>query len=872
MTMTRNIRTIPSIGIVLIALLSPLPLRSAAAVSPAAGKPSQVAARMLSLNGRWQAAIGERCPERFVSEVPVPGIVSQAVPTLGEDLDANGKGADVGYEWVWYRHVFRLDEAVAWPRALLHLRAKYNAKVLLNGVEIGEDRHTTYSHGVFDISRALNLRGENTLIVRVGSWNTASPPSRENSTEWWRNSRCPGIWDDVTLELSGTVRIAHIKALPDLRRESVDCTITVENSGCRARTVRLAAVVRDNAAEMTRIDTLCRLEKGTTTVALRLSGAGLQPWEPGREGAARLYRIDTRIADAQGRELARHDVRFGYRSIEVCGRDVLVNGRKMLFRAENIAFVRALNRWPDQLFDTVWIRRFIRAAVREYGFNYLRMHLGHAYNRWYDIADEEGLMIQDEWRYMHDKDPQGAARADACAELTRWVEQNVNHPSIVAWDQENEGGVRLTELKERLRVYDPTRLWGEDDFDARHLYAYSETIASAPEYHPSEKKPSTVFESCRLWINEFGRLEPREAFKTSRTASGWGLYYYTREDIERLQADLHADLGTLYRSRRVQAWAPFALLSGGINGHNYYRGTIADSLVPQASLSVLRALNERIGCSVELLQAREWYKERRLYPPASRQVKTLWVWNDTSEPQSAEAMLALRAPDGSIAACDAHQVEVPPYGAVSCRMEFTMPRGEGICTLIPTVRLADGSEIAGPARRLMCAAELVPTVDELQAFGGRKHPVPGASAILEHFAGRPIPAAVQLRIRETAGNGLIDRVECKDNESGYTVQYTRYLAGKAKREVITVEFDAAGAEQSRSTAEVVQFALLPAGVRTAIVEAIGAVPVDEAKIVRTVADGKELYEVRMVGDDTLYRLSLLPDGTWNEVTRNRKTD
>ena len=141
--MVRNIRAASRIGIFLVALLSLSSLRSAAATPSPVGLQPQVTTRMLSLNGRWQVAFGERCPDRFVSEVPVPGIVSQAVPALDEDLDANGKGADVGYEWVWYRYDFRLDEAQEWPRALLHLRAKYNTKVLLNGVEIGEDRHKT---------------------------------------------------------------------------------------------------------------------------------------------------------------------------------------------------------------------------------------------------------------------------------------------------------------------------------------------------------------------------------------------------------------------------------------------------------------------------------------------------------------------------------------------------------------------------------------------------------------------------------------------------------------------------------------------------------------------------------------------------------
>jgi hypothetical protein len=95
-------------------------------------------------------------------------------------------------------------------------------------------------------------------------------------------------------------------------------------------------------------------------------------------------------------------------------------------------------------------------------------------------------------------------------------------------------------------------------------------------------KPCTRLELCRLWTNEFGWPEPRENFKTVKTATGWGFKYYTSEDIMQLQADIHADLGNFYRSRRFHSWAPFAVLSSDVNAQNYFMGDIGESLSPKA--------------------------------------------------------------------------------------------------------------------------------------------------------------------------------------------------------------------------------------------------------------------------------------------------
>lgn len=824
----------------------------------------------ISLNGKWEVAIADAMPQSYAAKVPVPGVISQATPSLGEDLDAIDS-REIGYDYVWYRRTFTLD-GTAYPRALLRLRAKYNARVFLNGREIGYDPHTTYSHGTFDLSEAIDYDGPNELVVCVGSWNTATTPSKENSAEWWRNSRAPGIWDDVTLCLGQSVSIDHLKILPEVVEGCVRCVATLVNASDRDECLTIKAAVCDDMLTVSHATTKVSVPAGgSAECCLTLPAGMLRTWSAGKEGTPRLYRMEVTAADTAGMLCSRKSERFGYRSIETRGRDVLVNGEKVLFRAENIAFVRALNRWADAVFDEAWIRRFLRAAVQKYNFNYLRIHLGHAYGKWYDIADEEGIMIQDEWRFMHDDEPTGKDLEDTETEFRRWVRENVNHPSIVAWDQENEGNVRLEALKAELRCYDPSRLWGEDDYVAKHIYEYSENVVKDfSGYTISDTKPSTVLESCRLWTNEFGQLEPRENFKTSRTASGWGLYYYDRDDIARLLSDLHADIGTFYRSRRLQAWAPFALLSGAVNGHNFYHGNIADLLSPQPNLLVLKRLNEPVGASVEMNQAREWYKDRTLYRPGGEYRKTVWVWNDLPQACDVRLRVVLVASDGTECVCADENVSVAASSAVEREVRLTMPRMQGVCLVEPRLTLSGGQEIAGVQRRLMVARN-VSKVAERMAFGGRRTPVAGGWSILEHFTGSDLPDRVRQSIIETVDDGLIDKIDVSGTSEAptYIVQSTRYESHD-RLHLTTFTLDADGRVRDIRRAEAMPYVNLPAPVRRTIVEVVGSVPVDESRVIRRGEGDDKTYEITMIGSDLRYKLRITDDGVLHDKTITRK--
>ena len=140
--------------------------------------------RSISLNGQWHAAVSQTQPADYPFTVPVPGVMTSAEPSPGIDFDATTLKDDVGYDYVWYTTEFDLSvpndgyDNRNYTRALLRIRAKYNASVILNGVEIGYDAHCAYSHAEFDVTEALDFGGTNRLVVRVGSWNTASFPSK----------------------------------------------------------------------------------------------------------------------------------------------------------------------------------------------------------------------------------------------------------------------------------------------------------------------------------------------------------------------------------------------------------------------------------------------------------------------------------------------------------------------------------------------------------------------------------------------------------------------------------------------------------------------------------------------------------------------
>ncbi|MCL4539231.1 MAG: hypothetical protein M1378_06475, partial [Bacteroidetes bacterium] len=186
-----------------------------------------------------------------------------------------------------------------------------------------------------------------------------------------------------------------------------------------------------------------------------------------------LYVFSVTLKGSGGTSIDEEHVVFGMREFTIEGPDFLLNGKKIFLKGSNIAFHRFLSDGDRHLlpWNKSWIRKLLIEIPREHNFNFFRAHLGHMYNRWYDIADEGGIMFQDEWQFWRAT----GTKEQITKEFSDWLKDNWNHPSIVIWDALNESSddVVQNEIIPEMKELDPTRPWESHDFFEDHPYIYS---------------------------------------------------------------------------------------------------------------------------------------------------------------------------------------------------------------------------------------------------------------------------------------------------------------------------------------------------------------------------------------------------------------
>ena len=155
--------------------------------------------------------------------------------------------------------------------------------------------------------------------------------------------------------------------------------------------------------------------------------------------------------------------RVGFRSIEICGEDILLNGRKVR--------VKGFNRHEDhgQFGCAVPVQAMMDdlQLMLDMGANSVRTCHYPNDPRFLDLCDEMGILV---WEENHARAlPEPVFHSDRFAEQCRvcneeMVFQHVNHPAIYVWGLLNEcesdtefgRGVYKTQI-EQLRDLDPTR-------------------------------------------------------------------------------------------------------------------------------------------------------------------------------------------------------------------------------------------------------------------------------------------------------------------------------------------------------------------------------------------------------------------------------
>ena len=161
-----------------------------------------------------------------------------------------------------------------------------------------------------------------------------------------------------------------------------------------------------------------------------------------------LYRVAVSL-ERGGKVLHKTTERFGFRTVDLRPRDGLyVNGVKVRLKGVN-----RHSFWPDSGRATSRaVSEMDVKLIKDMNMNAVRMSHYPPDRHFLEVCDELGLFVLDEltgWQHRYD--------TEVGRKLVReLVVRDVNHPSVIFWDNGNEGGFNY-ELAGDYTLYDPQK-------------------------------------------------------------------------------------------------------------------------------------------------------------------------------------------------------------------------------------------------------------------------------------------------------------------------------------------------------------------------------------------------------------------------------
>jgi hypothetical protein len=420
----------------------------------------------ISLNGVWNIEDSVRedaIPVRFTHQCLVPGLANLATPAFAnvdafisrEHMANLTRDGEVPADWMkqywkgksgqernyfWYQRTFKAPSARA--IALLKIsKAQFGTAVWLNGVKLGE-YPGCFSASYFHLENAIHWEGENTLMIRVGAHPGVLPDTYPTGSDFEKNKWTPGIYDDVSVIFCDNPLIRSVQVAPDLVNSSVLVQTVLENRGPDTNVFIVFQVKtwKDGRKASEPVIETVAIKAGQTLVLTnRVAIPNAQWWSPEHPF---LYTLDTWT---EGDSLT---TRFGMREFRFDGksRRAWLNGKVYYLRGSNITLHRFFEDplCQDLPWNEAWVRQLLCVIPKTMHWNYFRFCIGPVPDRWFDLCDEAGLLIQNEFFVWTGGNGwyNGYSRTYDADEMIRqyadWMRDHWNHPSVAVWDANNE--------------------------------------------------------------------------------------------------------------------------------------------------------------------------------------------------------------------------------------------------------------------------------------------------------------------------------------------------------------------------------------------------------------------------------------------------
>ena len=367
-----------------------------------------------------------------------------------------------------YKYYFTADRS--WTNKQIELvfeGVMTDAEVKINGQSAGAIHQGSFYRFQYNITNLIKPGVDNLLEVTVSKMSTDSSVNHaEREGDFW--------------VFGGIYRPVYLKILPQsfIERVAIDAgadgklnmDVFTENSKARDEIIAQVKTLKGD-----KVGNLFSSVANDTSHKISLSQSFRNPetWNP---EFPNLYKVEVSIR-RNNKVIHTFEQRFGFRTIEVRkGDGIYVNGEKIMMKG-----VDRHSFWPESgrtLSRKIHLMDI--GLMKDMNMNAVRMSHYPPDAEFIDLCDSLGLFVLDELTGWH----QRYATPVGKKLVKEMVIRDVNHPSILFWDNGNEGGWN-TELDNDYALYDPQlrtvlHPWSKfNNIDTKHYpdYSYIEKAA-----------------------------------------------------------------------------------------------------------------------------------------------------------------------------------------------------------------------------------------------------------------------------------------------------------------------------------------------------------------------------------------------------------
>ena len=679
--------------------------------------------RIIDLNGTWDFDQTENAfpPEKYERKIPVPGLIHLAVPKIddydkffkkpdGVTLKTSHNLANLDYtpKYSWYKKSITIPEEMSTKEVVLTIKkAQYVTQVYVNGMDVGNSM-ACYTPIDLNITHAVKFDEPNDILIRIGdrSW---LPSEAAGGTDKEKEHYLPGIWDDVYISFSDKLKIHRAIALPSLKEERVTIKALVRSffpaqleygNAMEDEASMMVTISEKNSGEEVAKGSIVfsAIRDRLTQVEFDIEFKKAKAWTPETPflyTATFSIILEDKLSDVTSKN-------FGMRDFERKGKYFYLNGKKTFLRGTNITLQRFFED-PDAgnlTWDRDWVKKLIIDDAKKVNWNAMRICVGIVPDFWYDLADEYGMMFQNEWLYWQNHGWDEQIRK----EYTDWVWSDANHPSIVIWDAINEntddyiGKILIPELNK----LDPTRIWDAgymsiDEMDEPHPYEGLLPWSNPASY---EKDPyplgdlnyknrllkASIESSAAQLVNEYGWIWLWRNGTPSKLTINLFNYYVGENSTPEQNRDFQAywlQLETEWlRTERAHAGVlAFTHLTNnyGYTG-DWYINNIKD-LIPGPTLEWFPHAFAPAAVFINLTDER-YMKHLVPHETGSQLLFTLVALNDLHETENGKLHISLLNSEGKKMWDEEREISLLPYEDKSIPVSLTIPDAPGGYVLV----------------------------------------------------------------------------------------------------------------------------------------------------------------------------------------------